>query len=254
MPPPIEENIAANLANVRERLDKALTRIGRPPEAVSLMAVTKNFPASTIRHALDAGTLDAQPLDAGTLDAKPLDAQPLDVQGRGHRLFGENKVQEAQEKWGGLRAEYPDARLHLIGALQSNKAAAAVGLFDAIHTLDRVKLARVLADEIQKQGRTPELFVQVNTGDEAQKTGVSLAALDDFVTTCRQEYGLEIAGLMCLPPLSDVPAPHFALLEKRAQNLGLNQLSMGMSADYEAALPFGTTCVRLGTAIFGSRL
>lgn len=239
MPPPIEENIAANLANVRERLDKALTRIGRPPEAVSLMAVTKNFPASAIRQALDAETLDA-----GTLDAE----------GRGHRLFGENKVQEAQEKWGGLRAEYPDARLHLIGALQSNKAAAAVGLFDAIHTLDRVKLARVLADEIQKQGRTPELFVQVNTGDEAQKTGVSLAALDGFVTTCRQEYGLEIAGLMCLPPLSDVPAPHFALLEKRAQNLGLNQLSMGMSADYEAALPFGTTCVRLGTAIFGSRL
>lgn len=220
-----ENFVQKNLTEVRAHLDKALARAGREAGSVNLMAVSKRVPADIIREALAAG----------------------------HRLFGENKIQEAENKWRILRAEFPDTELHLIGALQSNKAKQAIALFDALHSLDRLKLVRVLADEIQKQGRHPKLFIQVNTGGEPQKSGVLLDELDDFVASCRTDYGLEIAGLMCLPPVDAVPAPHFALLEKRAQNLGLSQLSMGMSGDYEAALPFGTNYIRLGTAIFGPR-
>ncbi len=222
---PQSDIIAANLADTQARLANALAAAGRAGDAAQVIAVSKTFPQAVIRAALEAG----------------------------HRLFGENKVQEATQKWPALRRNYPDAKLHLVGALQSNKAAQAVGLFDAIHSLDRPKLARVLAEEIQKQGRSPMLFVQVNTGGEAQKAGIGLDGLDAFVLACQKEYGLSIDGLMCLPPARDVPAPHFALLEKRARDLGLSGLSMGMSGDYEIALGYGATHVRLGTAIFGAR-
>ena len=173
---------------------------------------------------------------------------------QGQRIFGENRVQEAQGKWPELKARYPDVTLHLIGPLQTNKAADAIALFDVIETVDRPKLARVLAAEMKKQGRMLECFVQVNTGEEDQKAGVLPADADAFIETCRDEHGLNIVGLMCIPPADDEPALHFALLREIARRHGLEKLSMGMSGDYEIAIEFGATHVRVGTAIFGDRL
>ena len=171
----------------------------------------------------------------------------------GYRVFGENRVQEAAEKWPNLKASYPDVELHLIGALQSNKAAQAVTLFDFIHSLDRIKLARVLAAEMKQQNRQLKILVQVNTGKEDQKSGIPPEETEEFVITCRSELGLNIVGLMCLPPQQDVAGPHFALLQKLSQQCDAPLLSMGMSGDYEEAIKFGATHIRLGTAIFGPR-
>ncbi len=180
-------------------------------------------------------------------------AQISPVIAAGQRVFGENRVQEALAKWPALKADTPDIKLHLIGPLQSNKTRDAVGLFDAIHTLDRPKLARILADEIQARGHAPALFIQVNTGEEAQKAGVLPGATDAFVAQCRDEFGLSIKGLMCLPPAAEAPAPHFALLVKLAARNGLTGLSMGMSADFPEAVRMGANFVRVGSAIFGAR-
>lgn len=171
----------------------------------------------------------------------------------GYRVFGENRVQEAAEKWPNLKASYPDVELHLIGALQSNKAAQAVALFDFIHSLDRIKLARVLAAEMKRQNRQLKILVQVNTGKEDQKSGIPPEETEEFVRTCRAELGLNIVGLMCLPPQQDVAGPHFALLQKLSQKCDAPLLSMGMSGDYEEAIKFGATHIRVGTAIFGPR-
>ena len=171
----------------------------------------------------------------------------------GHRVFGENRVQEAQAKWPALRERFSGIELHLVGPLQSNKAADAVALFDVIETVDRPKIAKVLAEEIRKQGRAPRLFVQVNTGDEPQKAGVAPGAADAFIAECRETLGLAITGLMCIPPAEEPPAPHFALLDKIAARNGLTCRSMGMSADFEIAAQLGATHVRIGTEIFGAR-
>jgi pyridoxal phosphate enzyme (YggS family) len=171
----------------------------------------------------------------------------------GQRVFGENRVQEAKAKWPALTARYPDIDLHLIGPLQSNKAKDAVALFGAIHTVDRPSLCAALAKEIDKQGRQPRLFVEINTGAEPQKAGILPEGADPFLRECRETYGLGIEGLMCIPPLDEPPAPHFALTAKIAARNGLKLLSMGMSADYETAIRFGATHVRVGSAIFGER-
>lgn len=171
----------------------------------------------------------------------------------GQRVFGENRVQEANGKWPVLKAEWPDVELHLIGPLQSNKVREAVTLFDAIHSIDRPKIAEALRNEIAKIGRAPLLFVQVNTGEESQKAGVSPSNSPEFVDFCRDTLALPIFGLMCIPPAGEPPAPHFALLAKLARAQGLLGLSMGMSADFETAIRFGATHVRVGTAIFGVR-
>ena len=168
-------------------------------------------------------------------------------------MFGENRVQEAQNKWPGLRDEYPDVELHLIGPLQSNKVRDAVALFDAIHTVDRPKIARLIAAEMARLDRQLQLFVQVNTGEEPQKAGVAPFETADFVRQCREQFGLTISGLMCIPPFDEEPALHFALLAKLARQLELPKLSMGMSADFETAIAFGATHIRVGSAIFGSR-
>lgn len=194
-------------------------------EQVNIIAVSKTFPPVAIAPVLAAG----------------------------HRVFGENRVQEAAEKWPNLKASYPDVELHLIGALQSNKAAQAVALFDVIHSLDRIKLARVLAAEMKRQNRQLKILVQVNTGKENQKSGIPPEETEEFVRTCRAELGLNIVGLMCLPPQQDVAGPHFALLQKLSQQCDAPLLSMGMSGDYEEAIKFGATHIRLGTAIFGPR-
>lgn len=198
---------------------------GRTPEAVTLVAVSKTFDADSIRPVLE----------------------------RGHRVFGENRVQEAAGKWPGLRETYDDIELHLIGPLQSNKAAEAVALFDVIESVDREKIARALAKEMVKQGRSPRLYVQVNTGEEPQKAGIAPPDAAVFVAKCRDELGLEIEGLMCIPPLDENPGPHFALLKKLAAECGVARLSMGMSGDFETAIVFGATSVRVGSAIFGTR-
>jgi pyridoxal phosphate enzyme (YggS family) len=171
----------------------------------------------------------------------------------GPRDFGENRVQEAKGKWPGLKTEFPDMRLHLIGPLQSNKAKEAVELFDAIHSIDREKIARALAGEMKKQGKQLELFIQVNTGEEPQKAGVTPAEADAFIGACRTTYGLAPEGLMCIPPADEPPGPHFALLAKIAARNGLERLSMGMSDDFETAVRFGATSVRVGSALFGPR-
>ncbi|MGC6521282.1 MAG: YggS family pyridoxal phosphate-dependent enzyme [Candidatus Micropelagos thuwalensis] len=194
-------------------------------EQVNIIAVSKTFPPEAIAPVLAAG----------------------------HRVFGENRVQEAAEKWPNLKPSYPDVELHLIGALQSNKAAQAVALFDVIHSLDRIKLARVLAAEMKRQNRQLKILVQVNTGKEDQKSGIPPEETEEFVRTCRAELGLNIVGLMCLPPQQDVASPHFALLQKLSQQCDAPLLSMGMSGDYEEAIKFGATHIRLGTAIFGPR-
>ncbi len=216
---------ARALAEIKQKIAAAAKAEMRAPQPVTLIAVTKTFGEAVIRPVLDAG----------------------------HRDFGENRVQEAQGKWPGLRAAYPDVTLHLIGPLQTNKAADAVALFDVIHSLDRSKLAAKLKTEMEKSGRSPRLFVQVNTGEEDQKAGVLPHAADGFVRKCREEFGLTIKGLMCIPPLDDDPAPHFALLAKIAERNGLAGLSMGMSADFELAVRLGATHLRVGSAIFGPR-
>jgi len=216
---------ARRLADILERIETAEISAGREPGSVTLIAVSKTFEADEIAPVLAAG----------------------------QRVFGENRVQEAQHKWPGLREKYPDVELHLIGPLQSNKAKDAVALFDVIHTIDRDKIARVIAAEMAAQGRTPRLLVQVNTGAEPQKAGVAPEETAAFVARCRDEHGLQIDGLMCIPPAEDVAAPHFALLQRIAEELSLPLLSMGMSADFETAVEFGATHVRVGTAIFGTR-
>jgi hypothetical protein len=213
------------LEDVRNRMRKAATEAGREPQAVTLVAVSKTFDADAIRPAIGAG----------------------------QRVFGENRVQEAEGKWPGLRAETPDIELHLIGPLQSNKTAEAVALFDVIETVDREKIARTIAAEMARQGRSLRLYVQVNTGLEPQKAGIAPDDTVAFVAFCRNELGLSIEGLMCIPPADAYPGPHFALLAKLAERCGLEKLSMGMSGDYDVAIGLGATSVRVGSAIFGTR-
>lgn len=213
------------LQTVRRNIEAAEREAKRGPDEVTLVAVTKTFGADDIRPVIDAG----------------------------HRVFGENRVQEAQAKWPALNVEFPDIELHLIGPLQSNKAKEAVALFDVIETVDRDKIAVELAKEIRKQRKAPRLYVQVNTGSEPQKAGIEPTEAVAFVTRCRDVHGLAIAGLMCIPPADENPGPYFALLEKLARESGVEKLSMGMSGDYEIAVAFGATSVRVGSAIFGSR-
>ncbi|UVF19801.1 YggS family pyridoxal phosphate-dependent enzyme [Microvirga terrae] len=213
------------LRQVQESIRRAASDYGRDPSGITLVAVSKTFPAEAIEPVLAVG----------------------------QRVFGENYVQEAKTKWPGLRARFPDVELHMIGPLQSNKAREAVELFDVIHTLDRPSLAEALAKEIARQGRTPRLLVQVNTGEEPQKGGVVPTEVDAFLEACRERYGLQIEGLMCIPPAEDPPSPHFALLHTIAKRHGLGVLSMGMSADFDAAIQLGATHVRVGSAIFGAR-
>jgi pyridoxal phosphate enzyme (YggS family) len=215
----------ANLREVRGLIARATRDVGREPEDVRLVCVTKTIPADRIRPVIEAG----------------------------ERIFGENRVQEAHGKWPDLKAEYPEIELHLIGPLQTNKAREAVALFEVIETLDRPSLAKAVAAEIQRAGRAPKLFVQVNTGAEPQKAGVLPEVADAFIAQCRAEYGLELVGLMCIPPIDEQVSPHFALLAKIAARNGLLQLSMGMSADYGLAIQLGATHVRIGSAIFGER-
>ncbi|MBA4222816.1 YggS family pyridoxal phosphate-dependent enzyme [Bosea vestrisii] len=218
-------DVVARLQETRDAIARAARDFGREPEAVTLVAVSKTKPAEMIVPVLGAGQVD----------------------------FGENYVQEAKEKWPVLRERFPKARLHMIGPLQSNKARDAVALFDVIQSLDRESLAKELAREIERAGKAPELIVQVNTGAEPQKGGVLPGEADAFLELCRSRYSLTIAGLMCIPPAEDPPSPHFALLGKIAKRNGLAILSMGMSADYEAAIQLGATHVRVGSAIFGAR-
>jgi pyridoxal phosphate enzyme (YggS family) len=212
-------------ATIRGRIAAAARSVDRDPASVHLVAVTKTFAAPLILPLLEAG----------------------------HRLFGENRVQEAKSKWPSLKARFPDVELHLIGPLQSNKAREAVQLFDAIHTIDRPKIAKAIAEEMARQGRRLKLFVQVNTGEEPQKAGVMPKEAPALVRFCREELKLSIAGLSCLPPVEEEPAIHFAFLAKLAEEFGLEHLSMGMSADFETAIEFGATYVRVGSAIFGPR-
>ena len=212
------------LTEIRAAISRAERDFGRKPGSVALVAVSKTKPAEQVAEVLEAG----------------------------QRVFGENYVQEARAKWPALRERFPDAELHMIGPLQSNKARDAVALADAIHGLDRPSLAKALAAEIARQGRAPRLFIQVNTGEEPQKGGVMPGAAGDFLAECRG-LGLAVSGLMCIPPEAEEPALHFALLAALAQRLGLAELSMGMSGDYEVAVKLGATCVRVGSAIFGAR-
>ena len=216
--------IAANLAAIRARIAAAAAECGRDPQDVALVAVSKTHDAAAIAAAIAAG----------------------------QRRFGENRVQEAQAKFPALKASHPGLELHLIGPLQTNKVKEAVALFDVIETLDRPKLAEALTREMERQQRQPALFIEVNTGEEAQKAGVLPADVDGFIAFCRG-LGLAIAGLMCIPPLGETPALHFALLREIARRQGIAGLSMGMSADFETAIRFGATHVRVGTAIFGAR-
>jgi len=222
---PESDSIAANLAAVRERIAGAARAAKRDPAAVTLVAVSKTHAAARIAAALAAG----------------------------HRVFGENRVQEAAAKWPDLRGAWPGIELHLVGPLQTNKTKEAVALFDVIETVDRPKLAQALAAEMQRSGRRPACYIQVNTGEEPQKAGIAPAAADEFIGVCRDGLGLPVVGLMCIPPVDEEPSLHFALLAKIARRNGLAVLSMGMSADYETAIVFGATHVRVGTAVFGAR-
>jgi len=221
----MSSGIAERLEGIKAQIAAAAREAGRDPSAITLIAVSKTFGVDAIREAIGAG----------------------------QRVFGENRVQEAQSKWVALKQEMPDVSLHLIGPLQSNKAAAAVGLFDAIHTLDREKIAHAVADEMKRQNRKPQLFVQVNTGEEPQKAGVAPREAVQFVRMCRESLKLKIDGLMCIPPVEEEPAVHFAFLAKLAREAGVEGLSMGMSDDFETAVEFGATHVRVGSAIFGLR-
>jgi pyridoxal phosphate enzyme (YggS family) len=216
---------AERLAAVKARIAAAAVAAGRDPADVALVAVSKTKSTTEIRPAIVAG----------------------------QRLFGENRVQEALAKWPALKIEFPDIRLHLIGPLQSNKVREAIGLFDAIESLDREKLARALAVEMARQGRRPDCFIQVNTGEEPQKAGIAPGGADAFIELCRGGLSLPVVGLMCIPPVDEDPSLHFALLREIARRNGLSALSMGMSADFETAIRFGATHVRVGTAIFGAR-
>jgi pyridoxal phosphate enzyme (YggS family) len=220
-----EQNSVERLAAVRMQIADACKGAGRAGDSVTLVAVGKTFDADDIRPVLAAG----------------------------QRVFGENRVQEAKAKWPGLKAEFPGVELHLIGPLQTNKVKDAIELFDAIQTLDRVSLAAELAKTAAKGGKLPRLFVQVNTGEEPQKAGVAPGDADEFLRRCKSDYGLSVEGLMCIPPLEEAPAPHFALTAKIARRNGLALLSMGMSADFANAIAFGATHVRVGSAIFGER-
>ena len=211
---------------MRAEIARACRDAGRDPASVTLVAVSKTFAAAAIAPVIAAG----------------------------QRVFGENRVQEAKAKWPPLLDRHGGLELHLVGALQSNKAKDAVALFDAIHSVDRASLAEALGKEIAKQARRPLLFIEVNTGAEAQKAGVLPQETDAFLAACRDRYGLTISGLMCIPPQNDAPAPHFALTAKIARRNGLSLLSIGMSADYPTAIAFGATHVRVGTAIFGARI
>lgn len=219
------DTAATRLKEVRARIARAAREAGRDPAGVTLVAVSKTFPPERIEPVLAAG----------------------------QRVFGENRVQEAKAKWPALRARRADIELHLVGPLQSNKAREAVALFDVIHSLDRERLAAALAAEMARQGRRPALFVQVNTGEEAQKAGVAPREAVAFVARCRAGHGLTIAGLMCIPPLDETPALHFALLRELAAEAGVSGLSMGMSDDFETAIHYGATHVRVGSAVFGAR-
>ena len=219
--PMIKDNFKAINANIQ----KCAKVSGRILADINLVAVSKRQPPENIKAALDFG----------------------------HRLFGENKVQEAQAHWAHLKPQYPDLKLHLIGPLQTNKIKEAVALFDVIETVDREKLARKLGVELQKTGKNTPCFIQVNTGEEAQKSGILPKDLTAFLHYCTDDCGLNIQGLMCIPPADDPAAPHFALLRQMAQNHSLSCLSMGMSADYEYAICLGATHIRVGTALFGAR-
>ena len=213
------------LAAVEREIAAACAQARRDRASVSLIAVSKTFAAEDIVPVITAG----------------------------QRVFGENRVQEAKSKWPGLMADYPGLALHLIGPLQSNKAREAVALFDAIHSVDRPSICEALAKEIVAQDRRPDLFVQINTGEEPQKAGIAPHEADAFIAGCRDTYGLVISGLMCIPPVNEAPAPHFALTAKIAARNGLSKLSMGMSADFAIAIQFGATHIRVGSAIFGHR-
>ena len=221
----MEGFIAANLAAVHNRIEAAVRAAERAADSVTLVAVSKTHPVESVREALVAG----------------------------HRVFGENRVQEAQAKYPELREAFPDLALHLIGSLQTNKVRDAVALCDMIETVDRPRLAQALAREMERSGRRPPCLIEVNTGEEPQKSGILPTVADDFIVECRDRLGLPIEDLMCVPPLDEEPALHFALLREIARRTGLGLLSMGMSADFEKAIRFGATHVRVGTAIFGAR-
>jgi pyridoxal phosphate enzyme (YggS family) len=218
-------NAVEQLALVKAKIADAERQADRTAGSATLVAVSKTFDAETIRPVIEAG----------------------------QRVFGENRVQEAQGKWPALKGNFPDIELHLIGPLQSNKAKEAVALFDVIETVDREKIAAELAKEMARQSRKLKLYVQVNTGSEPQKAGIEPTEAVGFVQRCRDIHGLAIEGLMCIPPADENPGPHFALLEKLARQADVGKLSMGMSGDYELAIAFGATSVRVGSAIFGSR-
>jgi len=217
--------VSSNLNRVKDEIAVACREAGRDLASVTLIAVSKTFGEDSIEQAIAAG----------------------------QNTFGENRVQESKSKWPAIRQRHPGLALHLIGPLQSNKTREALALFDAIHSVDRQRICEALAKEIQKEGRQPLLLVQVNTGSEPQKAGVLPEHADVFIKDCRVTYGFEIAGLMCIPPVEDAPAPHFALTAKIAERNGLKLLSMGMSADFAIAIQFGATHVRVGSAIFGGR-
>jgi len=221
----MEDSIVANLAAKRGCMESGAGAAGRPTETVSLVAVSKTQPAEAVRAALNAG----------------------------QRVFGENRVQEGLTKFPALRGEFPDLELHLIGPLQTNKVREAVAHFDVIETVDRPRLAEALAREMERSGRRLPCYIEVNTGDEPQKAGILPEAADGFIADCRDRLRLAIAGLMCIPPEHEEPALHFALLREIARRNGIVTLSMGMSADFETAIRFGATHVRVGTAIFGAR-
>jgi pyridoxal phosphate enzyme (YggS family) len=224
-PSPITPSLPTALAAVEQDIARACGQARRDRASVTLIAVSKTFDAGAITPVIEAG----------------------------QRVFGENRVQEAKAKWPGLMSAYPGLALHLIGPLQSNKAKEAVALFDAIHSVDRPSICQALAKEIDSQKRRPQLFVQLNTGEEPQKAGIAPSEADAFIAGCRDKYGLAISGLMCIPPVDEAPAPHFALTAKIAARNGLVNLSMGMSADFAIAIQFGATHVRVGSAIFGHR-
>ena len=213
------------LLEVEQEIARACDDAGRARSSVTLIAVSKTFGNDAITPVIEGG----------------------------QRVFGENRVQEAKAKWPALMTAYPDIVLHLIGPLQSNKAKEAIALFHAVHSVDRPSICQALAKEIESQKKHPELFVQINTGEEPQKAGVAPGEADAFIKSCRETYGLTISGLMCIPPVNEAPAPHFALTAKIAKRNGLASLSMGMSADFATAIKFGATHVRVGSAIFGHR-
>ena len=223
-PPPLCE-IPRRIARIKEQIGSIAVNAGRDPEAINLMAVSKYHPSQAVREALSCG----------------------------HRLFGENRVQEAAQKYPELKATHPELTIHLIGPLQTNKVREAVNLFDVIETLDRPKLAQALAKERDRVGRCPEVFVQINTGQEPQKSGIDPLVADEFIQKVREEFQLPLTGLMCIPPANEEPAMHFALLAECARRHGITKLSMGMSADFDKAICLGATEIRLGTSIFGPR-